>query len=225
MGKSDSVIFPVYVDVLRSCVDVSKVRSVAFLGFVNENELTSKITGDTRHFYDLALNNWNINADWHLAQKYDLIVCTRVAYFAKNPAAFVKKCSEHLTDNGFALVDWGLGDHWRFSAYKVGWVRNGEHEHAYVANNTLNSCFWSDELEKDEAVLTFWRWVVTNPKFGYRENDNVSSVVCAEVPSVVNYKTVALKCVALWQDSPQLYIMTVFSKDIGEYATSATGNH
>lgn len=212
MGKSDSIVFPIYFETLKSNVDLSVIKSVAFLGFVNENEFTSKINGTTRHFYDLALGNWDINSNWNLRQKYDLIVCTRVAYFSKDPTTFIKKCCEYLSDSGYALVDWGLGDHWRFSAYKVGWIRHGEHEHAYKAGNTLNSCFWIDDLEKDENVNAFWTWVVSQPKFGYSSNDKLRKIVYDEVPSIVSYKTHALRCVALWQNSPQLYIITIISK-------------
>ena len=80
MGKSDAIIFPEYVQAL-SQID-RKINSVAFLGFSAENSLTRRILCENRSFYDLSLGNWNINSDWSLDKKYDLIVCTRCAYFS-----------------------------------------------------------------------------------------------------------------------------------------------
>lgn len=222
MGKSDSLIFPEYLSLLNDVLSTKSITSIAFLGFPCENELTRKIRGlsfilepKIRHFYDLQLGNWDINSDWSLLQKYDLIVCTRTAYFAKNPDVFINKCNDHLKDGGYALIDWGLGDHWRFKQYKVGWVRNDEHEYAYKPDNFLYSCFWNDDLEKDENVNTFWTWVTSEPSFGYLFNNELKKVVYDEVPSIVSYKTHALKCVTLWHTSPQLYIITIFQKHVG----------
>ena len=35
------------------------------------------------------------------------------------------------------LADWGLGDHWRYEDFKVGWVKGEEHESFYSDNNFL----------------------------------------------------------------------------------------
>ena len=127
MGKSDPFVFSEYEKALEGLT----ANSIAFLGFSKENNFTRKLQAPTRHFYDLSLSNWGINDDWNLSQKYDLIICTRCAYFAKDPQNFISKCINHLTSGGHALVDWGLGDHWRFQDFKVGWVKDGEHEYAY----------------------------------------------------------------------------------------------
>ena len=140
MGKSDAIIFPEYVQAL-SQID-RKINSVAFLGFSAENSFTRRILCENRSFYDLSLGNWNINSDWSLDKKYDLIVCTRCAYFSNNPDQFIEKCKAYLNEAGFALIDWGLGDHWRFENFKVGWVKDGEQEYAYNENNFLHSCYW-----------------------------------------------------------------------------------
>jgi len=203
MGKSDSIIFEEYKKLLRNV----NASSVAFLGFPKENLLTLSIDVPVKHFYDLSIGNWNINDDWILTQQYDLIVCTRCAYFSKNPQLFIEKCKRHLTADGHALIDWGLGDHWRFKNYKVGWVRDGEHEYAYQANNFLYSCYWNDELLKDDDVNLFWQNVKKNPRFGYASK-NISDVIKEEIPSIVSYPC-KITTKFLWPESPQLYIITL----------------
>lgn len=207
MGKSDDLIFPEYSKILSG---LPRPKSVAFLGSKEDSRFTSTITADTRHFYDLQLGNWNINSDWKLTQKYDLIVCTRCAYFSKNPDLFIEKCKNYLTFEGHALVDWGLGDHWRFPKYKVGWLRDGEHEFAYDKKNYLHSCYWSDDLEFHPEVVNFWNQVKSN-SFGYSSNiQTLSSVVRQEIPALVVYKCKKTAIKWLWKDRPQLYILTLF---------------
>jgi SAM-dependent methyltransferase len=205
MGKSDSFIFDEYEKILSGV----QASSVAFLGFSKENEFTRKIRAPVRDFYDLSLDNWNIKEDWQLRCKYDLIACTRCAYFSDEPAVFVNKCKEHLTKDGHALIDWGLGDHWRFSDYKVGWVRNGEHEHAYGQNNLLSSCYWRDDLVDNENVKAFWDAVRQDPARGYSDKSSLTDVVREEVPKLVDYPVKKLAIKFLWPDSPQLYIITL----------------
>jgi SAM-dependent methyltransferase len=207
MGKSDFYIFPQY-QKLINCIE-KPIESVAFLGFSKENEFTNSIIAKTRNFYDLSLNNWNINDEWELNQKYDLIVCTRCAYFSKDPDGFVNKCKQYLTTGGHALIDWGLGDHWRFKDYKVGWLRNNELEFAYGDTNFLYSCYWHDKLLEDENVKNFWNAVLKNPDFGYTKNDNLADVIKKEVPSLTMYDAKKIQTFFLWPEKPQLYIITL----------------
>lgn len=206
MGKSDAFIFQEYAAALSGLT----YSSVAFLGFSSENQLTRSLPGSTRHFYDRELGNWEINSSWKLLQKYDLIVCTRCAYFSKHPYDFVERCKSHLTDEGSALIDWGLGDHWRFNSYKVGWVRNGEHEFAYHPQNYLYSSFWNESLKHNDQVQKFWQAVKKKPEFGYNEKDSIEEVILSEVPSIVNYSTKKISTKCLWEEeNPQLYIITI----------------
>jgi len=103
--------------------------------------------------YDLSLGNWEINSEWKLPRKYDTIICTRCAYFAKDPDDFIKQCYDNLNENGLLYVDWGLGDHWRFAEFKVGWVKGGEQEYAFGDDNYLWSMVWDDTFLKNELVL------------------------------------------------------------------------
>lgn len=217
MGKSDQIIFPEYLDMLNDVLRNQSISSIAFLGFQGENEFTNKIRGQSfilepkvRHFYDLQLGNWDINSDWVLERKYDLIICTRAAYFSKQPNVFVQKCIDHLTPNGHALIDWGLGDHWRFPDYKVGWVRDSQHEYAYRPDNFLYSCYWDDSLLSDASVQLFWDWVKIREPYCYY--DSLKTVILDEVPAIVNYNADRIRCVSLWKESPQLYIITLLKK-------------
>jgi hypothetical protein len=205
MGKSDSLIFPVY----ESMLEDKEYSSIAFLGFSQENDFTRKTRSRKRDFYDLHLGNWNINQDWTLKQQYELIVCTRCAYFAKDPKVFIEKCRSHLEENGQALIDWGLGDHWRFEKYKVGWVRDGEHEHAYEKDNYLYSCYWDDSLLEEKEVQDYWQ-CVTSKNWGYDSSESMSHVVKREVPNLLNYKPRKITTKFLWPERPQLYIVTLF---------------
>jgi hypothetical protein len=208
MGKSDTTIFAEY----RNILPKLSYDTVAFLGFHSENQFTATINSAVRHFYDLSLKNWEINSDWCLQQKYDLIVCTRCAYFCKDPDVFITKIKQHLNSEGLALIDWGLGDHWRFELYKVGWVRNGEHEFAYHDKNFLYSCYWNENIAQDEQVKLFWNTVKSNPRLGYSEDECLNDVIKNEVPKHISYKTKKIRTKFLWPESPQLYIVTLVEK-------------
>mgnify|MGYP000005623526 CR=1 FL=1 len=193
MGKTDPVIFPWYDTLIESHGDV------ALLGFVNND----KFEGD---LYDLSLGNWDINSDWFLGKKYDTIICTRCAYFSKNPEDFILQCYESLNEDGALFVDWGLGDHWRFENYKVGWVRDDEHEYAYFDDNYLWSVIWDDSFLNDDQFKNFEKNIL---KFGY---DDLKSSIFKEVPSVLSlsfvekYFDCSVQIKSIWEDFPQLYI-------------------
>ena len=125
MGASDPIVIPFY---KKHIVNICP--PVALLGFTNNN----LFDGD---LYDRSLGNWDINSEWKLNKKYSTIICTRCAYFSKEPKTFIEKCYNGLDKDGILYVDWGLGDHWRFKNFKVGWVKNGEQEYAYDNNNFL----------------------------------------------------------------------------------------
>ncbi len=204
MGKSDPFIIPAY----RSLIDTDKTyESVALLGFSEHNGLTKSITSSNFDFYDLALGNWNINNPWNIEKKYDLVVCTRCAYFCKNLDEFFQNISKILNPGGEFLIDWGLGDHWRFKNYKIGWVKDGEQEYAYEDDNFLWSTVWHDEFLKSAEYSKFQSWV---KRFGY---DSVKDAIFNEVPSVFDLQNLPQNIrsgavlIALWQESPQLYII------------------
>jgi SAM-dependent methyltransferase len=204
VGKSDSIIFPWYDELIKLQGDV------ALLGFQNDN----RYKGD---LYDRSLGNWDINSEWSLKKKYDTIVCTRCAYFAKDPEDFILRCYQFLNEDGVIFVDWGLGDHWRFENYKVGWVKEGEHEYAYGDDNYLWSAVWDDSFLKDDQVKEFQQNIL---KFGYTD---LKLSIFNEVPSVLSlsfvekYFDFCVHIKTIWKDSPQLYIFILgIRKEIKE---------
>ena len=195
MGRSD----------LRLCHElyfphIKPKGDVALLGSTTHDHFSGDL-------YDLQLDNWNINSEWSLPKKYDTIICTRCAYFAKDPKDFIKRCYESLNEGGTLYVDWGLGDHWRFENYKIGWAKDGEHESFYGRNNFLWSTVWDDSfLENSDFKLFCER----TEKFGYSD---IKNAIFQEVPKVLNldyikqYFNIEYNMLALWDDLPQLYIL------------------
>ena len=168
MGTSDKFIIPFY----KSHI-INKAPT-ALLGSVNNN----LFEGD---LYDIRIGNWDINGNWKLKQKYNTIICTRCAYFAKDPKCFMKKCHDNLNDDGRIYVDWGLGDHWRFDNFKVGWIKNGEHEYAYGNNNFLWSTVWDDDFLSNNQCKLFEEEIKNK---GY---NNLKDAILSEVPCVLDY--------------------------------------
>lgn len=204
MGKSDPLIFRDYIEMTQQL----RPSSIAFLGFSKPNAFTDTLNAETKHFYDLThIVKWDINSDWTLDQKYDLIVSTRCPYFARDPQTFLRKCKESLNPGGRIFVDWGLGDHWRFDKFKVGWVRDGEQEHAYAPGNFLHSCLWRKEFADDPVVRQFWSHV--RGRFGYSVDEDLDQVVRQEIPSLIDYEFEKIRFRFLWPETPQLYIMTL----------------
>lgn len=194
MGRSDPHVLNFYNKTIKA------KGPTALLGFSNNNFYDGDL-------YDLKLNNWNINSEWTLDKKYDTIICTRCAYFARDPWDFIERCYEHLNINGTLYVDWGLGDHWRFQDYKIGWVKNGQQEHAYQDDNYLWSTVWDDRFKSNDEYKLFSKNV---EKFGYND---VKKAITKEVPRVMKLDFVRLffdceyNILSLWKDKPQLYIL------------------
>lgn len=168
MGASNFIVFPFYKKEISPII-----TPTAMLGFTDNN----LFQGD---LYDKKFNNWEINSEWKLNKTYSTIICTRSAYFSKNPEDFIIRCYNSLDRGGRLYVDWGLGDHWRFPMFKLGWVKNGEHEFAYGSNNFLWSFVWDDTYLEDEQFKVFSKEV---EKFGYT---NIKKSVFEEVPNIMS---------------------------------------
>ena len=211
MGMSDPYIYSKYLEMLNTIVSPDELANMdaCFLGFRSGNSFT-KATGILKStFYDLEINNWNINdEDWKInKESFDIVIATRVAYFAKSPVDIVRKCHHILKDNGILLIDWGLGDHWRFKDYKVGWVKNGEQEHAYRDDNFLWSTIWDDLFQEHPAYIKFSQDVEKKGYSDVRQSimDEVPSVgFMSEIQHLFDFKVDML---TLWENSPQLYIV------------------
>ena len=213
MGKSDPIIFSKYYEVL-STLKQKRFDRVCFLGYQGSNSFTNSIDSDFKEFHDLQLNNWNINdKNWKITEgRFDLVICTRCAYFSKAPAQFMIECHRILKPGGKILVDWGLGDHWRFKNYKIGWAKAGEHEFYYNDDNFLWSCVWHDKFMEHPEYLKFSHWA---KKFGY---DDVKLAIQEEVPQILNLQDISnlfsmnVDIITLWEESPQMYIIMLGEK-------------
>lgn len=195
MGKSDDLVKSFY-----NSFNVQSNGKTALLGFSNNNWYSGDL-------YDLKLNNWDINSDWKLPQKYDTIICTRCAYFAKDPHVFLDKCLAHLEETGTIFVDWGLGDHFRVSPYMVGFVKDNVHASCYSPTNYLWSTVWEKNLENHPQVQVFKKWI---EPFGY--HGSLYDHVKKEVPSILDLNSlenveIDIDALCIWEQSPQLYIL------------------
>jgi SAM-dependent methyltransferase len=209
MGKSDPYIFQSY----RSLLPNNYYEKVALLGNQKDSNFTSLINCKEKDFYDLALENWDINDDdWNIDKKYDLVVSTRCPYFAKDPKSFIDKCLNILNPGGILFLDWGLGDHWRFERYKIGWLKDGEHEFAYKDDNFLWSTIWHDSFLNHPEFIKFQNNV---EKFGYNKH-NIKEAIFNEVPSVLDLSSLDLNLkvgiISLWEDNPQIYFLILIKK-------------
>lgn len=212
MGKSDPHVFNWYLQQLPK-----NVGNVAFLGFSGPNDFTRSISAQNAFYYDLTLGNWEINSpNWNIPKgAFDLVVCTRCAYFASNPNEFIKQAFSILKRGGMLFVDWGLGNHWNFPMFKVGHVRGGEHETIQYGNfsSRLYSTFWDDRLENDSNVVQFRNLI---SRFGYDYSLTLGDIIRQEVPAILkptNIGPAQIRTLLLWPESPQLYISTTFIKD------------
>ena len=210
MGKTD----PYLVDFYLSLLGQESYESAGFFGQSNDNFLTANLNCKNKKYFDLSLDNWNINdLPYNIEEKFDLIVCTRCCYFAKNPEAVLESFSSMLKKDGKILVDWGLGDHWRFEDFKVGWVKNEEQEWCYKEDNFLWSAIWHDSFSSSPEVKKFKEMI---KPFGY--NEDLSSIIKKEVPVVLNiesliakktFRNIKYSIMSLWPDAPQMYIALV----------------
>ena len=201
MGRSNSLLIPFY----RECI--KPAAPVGLLGFQEESIFPGKC-------YDLALGNWDINSDWSLDRNYNSIISLRCPYFAKDPIKFIEKVYDHLDPGGTAYLDWGLGDHWRFDEYKVGWKKGEEHEYAYKDDNYLWSCVWNDTFMDVPSVKDYAKAI---QEFGYTD---LPTAIREEVPSLLLLEDNTLES---WIDKkihfryipyprPQLYLLLELTK-------------
>jgi len=211
MGRTDPYVFERYYITLNAILEMAKkennFKNVALLGQTGHNAFTNHILSENFDFYDFKLNDWNINnSDWKIDKKYDLIVCTRCPYFCKDPEAFFNQCYNLLNDSGVLIADWALGDQWRYENFKIGWVKNDEHESFYEEDNYLWSLIWNNSFVDHAAVKLFLERV---KKFGY---DDIQKAISEEVPVIYDVAKEASKfsCIfdiqTYWEDLPQLYI-------------------
>ena len=113
-----------------------------------------------------------------------------------------------LKPGGKILIDWGLGDHWRFKDFSIGWKHHGYQEFAYDEKNYLWSCYFSKNLKKNHHYLLFEQYC---KRFGYERvdsaiRDEVEVMLTDEKIIQLGYSIEKEQCLALWPESPQLYV-------------------
>ena len=213
VGKSDPYVFNFYAKLINY---KKSYKRIAFFGNKESSVFTNWFDAEEKEYFDLELGNWNINTfPYNSNKKYDLIVCTRVAYFSKHPKQMLKEFNRLLNKEGIILIDWGLGDHWRFKNFKIGWKKDEEHEYAYNSNNHLWSTFIDEDVIKSENFKNF-----TNEckKFNYHD---VKSEIYKEVDVVLSEKDIIeeklriknLETLFLWPEFPQLYKGLILEKN------------
>ncbi len=220
MGKSDPFIFKEYVDAISAEREQRSCNSIAFMGFDAENDLTRCIKGifgrgmPRIDFFDKARGNWDINAEWNRTISYDLIVCTRCAYFSNDPCRLINELYDALNVGGTLLIDFGLGDHYRFSSgcYAVGWKKSDEHVTGH--GSKLNSVLWDDSFQDRAAVRRYSELIRCK---GYDDDVMLSNIIRREIPVVCSLSSLSqqptnIRFVTLWPESPQLYIIASFTR-------------
>ena len=208
MGRSDPYVFNFYASHLVK----RDYNSVGFFGQPTHNQFSNFIISEDKSFYDMSLGNWEINSfPYKASKKFDLIVCTRCCYFSKQPKKMIKEFQGMLNPGGKIFIDWGLGDHWRFDKYKVGWIKDGEHEWAYDKDNYLWSTIWDKKFLESYEVARFKKGI---EKMGYY---NLEDAIFDEVPVVVDPNEIGVISVSfltLWEESsPQIYISTIIGEN------------
>ena len=214
MGRSDPHVFNFYVNVLNK---KNVYDSIGFFGFSKPNQFSDWFVAKNKCYYDIELDNWNINHfPYDVREKFDLIVCTRVAYFSKDPKMMLTQFKNFLKPDGKILVDWGLGDHWRFQDFAIGWKHHGYQEFAYREKNYLWSSYHSKNLKSKKNYALFEHFC---KRFGY---DYVESAIDKEVDVIITDKDVRdigynieeEQCLFLWPESPQLYTCLLLSNKL-----------
>lgn len=201
MGKSDPYVFEWYSRRIR----VERGSRVLFLGQPRHNAFTESL-GVIAEFRDITLGNWDINGTLEADERFDAVICTRCAYFAESPDRFLSDCRKVARS---VHVDWGLGDHWRFSKYRVGWRDAEEHEYADYGGkrNFLHSTVWREDFILNDQVKAFESLV---HRFGY---SSLVDAIHAEVPTVHSLsEDWDCSFLTLWPDRPQLYVLTSWSE-------------
>jgi len=186
-------------------------KKIAFLSQTGHNALSKSLTPAASYFYDISLGNWDMNQQhaWNIPE-VDAIVCTRAACFSENPKDFIERCLASVSPGGTVFIDWGLGDQWRHRKFMVGWESGEERVSVtYEKVHYLRSVYWLPEFETHPEAQRFSSWI---SKKGY--DKPLSDIIKEEVPCVTCYPPlVSYDAIALWQDSPQLYVLTEFRHD------------
>jgi len=117
MGHSDRFISScLYKPYVSENVDLKNVKSIAWLGWTNENILMKDIIDECSSLEksdlydiktDLGATYWDINEDWDISG-YDLVVCLRTTVFVEDKEHFLRNLKKLINNNGKAIFDFIL---------------------------------------------------------------------------------------------------------------------
>jgi hypothetical protein len=214
MGQTDVMLNPIYAEKTKDFNGL-----VLCIGFRKRPAwLPRSCVADCRDLYhededkqldiNEAIENWTID-NYDI---YDGIVCTRVAYFSKSPIELVERLSIVGKKNCKILIDWGIGDHWRFEPLNVGWYHpDGVQEFAYASGNFLWSTVWNNDWASDSEVWDFFLAMERHDKKYDMTLGNTTNQILEEFPVVVNTRAFEKHMTGewthhmFWPEAPQLY--------------------
>ena len=181
---------------------------VGAFGFTKQPEFL----GVECQLFDQELGNWEINSNFPEGEDvYDAIVCTRVAYFAADPLKLIVEFHRLLKPGGRLMIDWGIGDHWRYPKFRMGWKSHPEGPREAAYGYPLMSAIWDDSLDIDIDALSFREWCIPH---GYPHGTSIAEHLEEEVDCLryvsemmPMFQECSVEAHAFWPDSPQLYII------------------
>ena len=198
MGKTDAHLFPHYKRLFQKKGDVVAIAG----GTVRPPWLEDC---PAYELYDREIDGWSISNPV-LNTEYDNIICTRVAYFSDRPLHTIKTLAEHLKPGGQLLIDWGVGDHWRFRPYSVGWVRGQVHEWAYQEGNLLWSAYYDTDMEyQHQFKANIKQHGYEGQLIEHLRAECPELVLKSEIEALDIFEPFEATHIDFWQDYPQLY--------------------
>ena len=108
----------VYCPTVEKCVDLKNVKSIAWLGWNQENIVLKSISSlcpklEISDMYDYMAENkddvcfWDINKDWNISG-YDLVICFRTSFYSTNSEHFLRNLKKTIDNNGKVIFDFIL---------------------------------------------------------------------------------------------------------------------
>ena len=113
MGKSDKEQLAEQVAFLDSLIssdliEKKEVMRVAFLGNPDWNDTctyySAVFPNIEADFYDIKLNNWDINKEWNI-EGYDLVVCHRTTPYIESVKQFTEQLKLCIVENKYVIFD------------------------------------------------------------------------------------------------------------------------
>jgi len=158
-----------YKPVIANNVDLENIKSIAWLGWANDNKITKTIIYNCPNLqksdlYDIDINQndktkyWDINEDWGVSG-YDLVICLRTTLFSKSSEHFLRNLKKTIDNNGKVIVDFLLPEIKRLSDFSI--LKREEIRNYF----NISDCF-----SRAEGYFSWFK-----PYFIHPENDDCST--------------------------------------------------